>query len=66
MQKKWYCLLVLLFGSGFLLSAQNHVSVPLDDPIYYVLEQAQMRGLCPPLPEVKPYSRSVILSAVKE
>ncbi|MDR2246408.1 MAG: hypothetical protein LBE17_07035, partial [Treponema sp.] len=25
-----------------------------------------MRGLCPPLPEVKPYSRSVILSAVKE
>jgi hypothetical protein len=27
---------------------------------------AQMRGLCPPLPEVKPYSRAVILSAVKE
>jgi hypothetical protein len=66
MQKNRYCLFVLLFGVTFLLSAQNHVSVPLDDPIYYVLEQAQMRGLCPPLPEVKPYSRSVILSALKE
>jgi hypothetical protein len=64
--KSWYCFFVLLIAAGLSLSAQSHVSVPLDDPIYYVLEQAQLRGLCPPLPEVKPYSRAVILSAVKE
>jgi hypothetical protein len=66
MKKNLYCLLAVLFGVNCLLSAQTHVSVPLDDPIYYVLEQAQMRGLYPPLPEVKPYSRSVVLSAIKE
>jgi hypothetical protein len=65
-KKKTYCLLALLFGASFLLSAQNHISVPLDDPIYYILELARLRGLCQSLPEVKPYSRSVILSAVKE
>jgi hypothetical protein len=51
--------------SGF-LSAQSHVSVPLDDPVYYILDAAQSRGLCEPLPMVKPYSRSVIVSAIRE
>jgi hypothetical protein len=66
MNKCRYCFLVLLFAAGVSLSAQSHISVPLDDPIYYVLDLAQARGLCPPLPEVKPYSRTVILSALKE
>jgi hypothetical protein len=30
--------------------AQNHVSVPLDDALYRIIEQAEMRGLCDPLP----------------
>jgi hypothetical protein len=66
MNKSRYYFLVLLFAAGVSLSAQSHVSVPLDDPVYYVLDLAQTRGLCPPLPEVKPYSRAVILSALKE
>ena len=42
------------------LAAQSHISVPLDDPIYYVIEQAQIKGLCPVLSEAKPYSQHKI------
>ena len=42
------------------LAAQSHISVPLDDPIYYVIEQAQLKGLCPVLSEAKPYSQHKI------
>jgi hypothetical protein len=46
------------------LFAQNHVSVPLDEAVYRVIEQAQMRGLCESLPGVKPYSRAVVLKTI--
>jgi hypothetical protein len=46
--------------------AQTHTSVPLGDPVYYVLEQAQMRGLCGNLPEAKPYSRRAVLNYIEE
>lgn len=42
------------------LAAQSHISVPLNDPIYYVIEQAQLKGLCPVLSEAKPYSQHKI------
>ena len=42
------------------LAAQSHTAVPLDDPIYYVIEQAQLKGLCPALSEAKPYSQHKI------
>lgn len=42
------------------LAAQSHTAVPLDDPIYYVIEQAQLKGLCPVLSEAKPYSQHKI------
>ncbi|GHT83682.1 hypothetical protein FACS1894137_05470 [Spirochaetia bacterium] len=57
---------VLGFLAVFSLSAQTHVSVPVDDSIYYVLEQAELRGLCKPLPKIKPYSQALILSAIRE
>ncbi|MDR1900927.1 MAG: hypothetical protein LBQ88_01405 [Treponema sp.] len=56
---------LLVLCSAFLF-AQSHVSVPVNDPVYYILDLAQLRGLCNPLPKVKPYSRSVVLSAVQE
>jgi hypothetical protein len=59
-----FLILILLIVSP--LSAQSHVSVPVDDPVYYVLEMAELRGLCDPLPMVKPYSRSVVIQAVNE
>ncbi|GHV16188.1 hypothetical protein FACS189493_1620 [Spirochaetia bacterium] len=54
---------------GFALSpaaAQTHTAVPVDAPIYRILDKAQMRGLCAPLSGVRPYSRAVILKAVNE
>jgi hypothetical protein len=46
--------------------AQNHISVPLDNQIYNILEQAEARGLCSPLSGIRPYTRSVVVSAIKE
>jgi len=48
------------------INAQTHISVPLDSPVYLILEQAQLRGLCGSLPAVKPYSRAKILSLIDE
>jgi hypothetical protein len=48
------------------LEAQTHTSVPLNHEAYYLLEQAQIRGLCAPLPGAKPYSRAQVLSAINE
>jgi len=45
---------------------QTHTSVSLENQIYYILEQAQLRGLCSPLPGIRPYSQSVIISAIDE
>jgi len=46
------------------LSAQNHTSVSLDNRVYYILEQAQLKGQLAPLPGSKPYTRSVIIAAI--
>ncbi|MDR0586043.1 MAG: hypothetical protein LBG26_02265 [Treponema sp.] len=55
--------LFVCLGSGVLF-AQTHISVPLDNPVYYILEQAQLRGLVDPLPAVKPYSRAQVIDAI--
>jgi hypothetical protein len=65
MRSKLLMLLMFTFFCGSLF-AQAHVSVPLDNQVYYILEQAQIRGLCAPLSGVKPYSQSVVISAIDE
>ena len=45
---------------------QTHISVPLGHPVYLVIEQAQMRGLCGFLPSVKPYSKAQIVSIINK
>jgi hypothetical protein len=57
------CLLWLLCVNIF---AQTHSSVSLDNHIYAILEQAAARGLCSPLSGVRPYTRDVVVSAIKE
>jgi hypothetical protein len=64
--RKYIGFLLLAFFIVLSLPAQTHVSVSVDDPVYYVLEMAELRGLCEPLPLVKPYSRSVIIQAINE
>ena len=65
LKKGLFLILVFLFLS-ISIYGQTHISVPLGHPVYLALEQAQMRGLCDPLPAVKPYSRSQILLIIDE
>jgi hypothetical protein len=46
--------------------SQTHTSVNLDSQVYYVLEQAEMRGLCSPLSGARPYTKGVVLAAINE
>jgi len=48
------------------LTAQTHIAVPLDNPVYTVIEQAQVRGLCGYLPSTKPYSTAMVLRIIEE
>jgi hypothetical protein len=65
-KKSFLFLTGLLFAVSLRVFAQTYTSVPVDSHIYSLLEQAEMRGLCSPLPGAKPYTRSVILSAIGE
>ena len=58
--------IILLVFLYFPLFPQTHTSVPLGNQIYYILEQAEIRGLCSPLPGTRPYTRSVVISAINE
>jgi len=57
------CLLTFLYIP---LPAQNHTSVGLNEQIYHILEQAEMRGLISPLSGVRPYTRNVVIRAINE
>jgi hypothetical protein len=67
MSKK-HCLIsaVLLTACSALAGAQTNMSVPVNNGIYYVLEQAQIKGLLSPLSGAKPYSQKQILAAIEE
>jgi len=56
---------LFLFGETFLF-AQTNVSVPVGDDVYYLLDLAEARGLCAPLPAVKPYSRAKVVDIINE
>ena len=58
--KRFVVCLLLSIALILPLAAQSHTAVPLSDPIYYVIEQAQLKGLCPVLSEAKPYSQHKI------
>jgi len=62
------CLFVcgLFFIINLSITAQTHISVPIENPVYFVIEQAQLRGLCGYLPSTKPYSRAMILKVIEE
>jgi hypothetical protein len=48
------------------LFAQAHNSISLENQVYYILEQAGIRGLCRPLSGVRPYTQSVVVAAINE
>ncbi|MCF7941080.1 MAG: hypothetical protein K9M84_05690 [Spirochaetia bacterium] len=55
------CLLLMLAGTAY---ARQYTSIDLDDPVYKVLDSLELRGLIPPMPEVKPYTRAQVISAL--
>jgi hypothetical protein len=57
------CLLVFLCVPLF---TQTYVSVPLENEVYYILEQAEIKGLCAPLPGIRPYTQYTIIVAINE
>jgi len=48
------------------LFAQTHSSVTLENHVYYILEQAEIRGLCTPLPGTRPYTQNVVIEKINE
>ena len=62
--KLFFCFLFTIFSTAAF--AQTHISVPLDNQIYRILEQAQLRGLCAPLSGIRPYTQAVVVSAIRE
>ena len=54
-----------LFGGNYLF-AQTHTSVPIDNDVYYLLDLAEARGLCAPLPAVKPFTRAKVVEIINE
>ena len=58
-----FYLLIFICSSLF---AQTHTAVSLDNNVYYILEQAEMRGLCSSLSGIRPYTRNVVIKAINE
>ena len=57
---------VLFAASGTMLFAQTYAAVPVEHPIYSIIAQAELRGLCRPLSKVKPYSEKTVINAINE
>ena len=57
------CIFVNICTSVF---AQTHISVPLENRIYQILEKAAIRGLCSTLSGVRPYTQNVVVKAINE
>lgn len=65
-KKRTLALLLFIVTISTSLYAQQHISVELNSPVYEILENAQIKNLCKPLPTVKPYSRQQIIKALNE
>lgn len=57
---------ILFFSFCAALSAQQNITVDVGDEVYDILENASLRGLCSPLPAVKPYSQRFIKDTLNQ
>jgi hypothetical protein len=58
--------LVLILLPVAILSAQAHLSVDLQDPVYQLLEVAELRGALGTLSAVQPYSRNQVIALLEQ
>jgi len=63
--KKNLVFFLLFFACLPLCASQTNISVPLGDPVYYYLDQAQMRGVCETLPSARPYSERFMVTTLQ-
>ena len=58
--------LILFFTLAFTISAfsQTNNTVDITDEVYTLLKNAEIRGLCDPLPNVKPYTEGFIVQTI--
>lgn len=63
--KKVIFLLIILISVNFVF-AQTNNTVNVFDDIYNVIDQAEIRGFCGPLPGARPYTEKKILSILDE
>jgi hypothetical protein len=64
--RKFFLVFPLMIAPVYALLSQSHVSVPIEDHVYQILDLAVGRGICRPLPGSKPYTRAFIFSAINE
>lgn len=57
--KKFIFIFLIFLTLG--VFAQQNLSVPLNDNVYFLLENASLRGILPILPAAKPYTLSFVL-----
>ena len=63
MKKKLFLALILCCG---ILYAQTNVTVSLDDDVYELLQNIELRGYCSHLSAVKPYTEKYIVEKLEE
>ena len=66
MHFKKYLLTFLFSAAIFFGFAQQNISVPLDDPVYNMLEYALLRNYCESLPNARPYTLKTVLDALNQ
>ena len=59
-------LVLFLLGIAFNAFCQTNSSVDLTDDVYEFLMDAETKGLCKPLSNVKPYSEKYVLNVLNE
>ena len=56
------CLACIIVAQIF---PQSHITVPVDDRIYHILDIAYIRGALPKLSAVRPYTRSIVADQMR-
>ncbi|MBD5443750.1 MAG: hypothetical protein HDR34_10195 [Treponema sp.] len=58
--------MIVSFAVGWMLFAQTNTTVDVNDEIYSILSNAESRGLCTTLSEVRPYTEKYIIKKLDE
>ena len=66
MHFKKYILIALFSAAIFFGFTQQNISVPLDDPVYNMIDYALLRNYCENLPNARPYMLKMVLNVLRQ